>query len=142
MTESRHPLVYTQRGLFVAGVVVAVVAGVFLPHLVSKIAAGALAVACVLGLWWQARRRPLLIVDDNGYRIEVGGERQVSVRWSEVKKVRADAAEHALLVDCGEPARNLHSPSSGYGFRWRDAGELYQRVVAAVPDRVELVEKL
>jgi hypothetical protein len=91
----------------------------------------------------QSRLQPVLILDDAGYAIQRGGKILFRVAWSEVKKVRADAREQALYIDCGDPARNLLvPPARGYGFHFADASKIYARVLAAVGDRVVQVERL
>jgi hypothetical protein len=97
-----------------------------------------------LGLWLVLRRaQPSVVVDESGYAVEEFGREKLRVAWSDVIKVKADPSEHALYVDCGDPAKNLLvPPARGWGFRFPRAPELYARVLAAVPDKVELVERL
>jgi hypothetical protein len=116
---------------------------VFGGQLWLQIACGALAMAgTALGLW-QRNARPAVRVDDQGYAVLEHGREKLRVAWSEVKRVRAEAAEFACYVDCGDPERNLLvPPARGFGFRFERAKELYARIVDAVTDRVELVERL
>lgn len=101
------------------------------------------ATALVCLLWWvQAWRRPVLIVDDGGYRVRVRGRERLRVRWSEVRSARAVPDEHAMYLDCGDPARNLLLPQHGYGFRFARQPELYALLATRFGDRLERVAKL
>jgi hypothetical protein len=85
----------------------------------------------------------MVIIDENGYAVSERGREKLRVAWTEVKQVKADAAEHAVYVDCGDPARNLLvPPRRGFGFTFERTEELYARILDAVPDRVELVPRL
>jgi hypothetical protein len=108
-----------------------------------RAAAGVFALGALGLVLWEARRRPSVRIDAAGYAVISGGREKLRVAWTEVIRVRADPAEHALYVDCGDPARNLLvPPERGFGFRFAEAEELYRRVVEAVPDRVEQVARL
>lgn len=101
------------------------------------------ATALVCLLWWaQARRRPVLLVDDGGYRVRVRGRERLRVRWSEVRSARAVPDEYAMYLDCGDAARNLLLPQHGYGFRFARQPELYALLAARLGDRLEEVDKL
>ena len=93
---------------------------------------------------WQKRAAPALILDESGYAVEEHGREKLRVAWSEVKQVRADEAERALYVDCGDPTRNLLlPPRRGYGFRFERAERAYAAILAAVPgDKVLRVARL
>ncbi len=106
------------------------------------VCAGFATAGTALGLW-QRRARPAVRVDDQGYAVLEHGREKLRVAWSEVKRVRAEAAEFACYVDCGDPKRNLLvPPERGWGFRFERSRELYTRIIDAVTDRVELVQKL
>src|SRR5688572_14583899 len=95
----------------------------------------------VLGLLlWVVMRRfmPALVVDDSGYAVEKLGREKLRVGWGEVLKVRADAAEEALYVDAGDPARNLLvPPRRGFGFRFESSPRLFRLVLQKVaPEKV------
>src|SRR5271156_2983697 len=46
-------------------------------------------------------RRPELVMDSDGYRVEVAGTVRFRVRFSEVVRILCDRSEQALYVDCG-----------------------------------------
>jgi|GEM_PF-7030313 len=142
-TVQRHQLVYTQRGLLLVAGIMAIGGGAFIPTLPSRLAS--LALGVLIGAAWlfQRRTRPILVLDDDGYRVEQGGVVRLRVAWTEVKQVRLDEAENAMHLDCGDKSRNLLvPPSRGWGYRWQDQAALVQRVLAAIPDRVVSVERL
>ena len=108
--------------------------------------AGCIAFAAFAALiWaWQARARPELVVDDDGYAVVENGREKLRVPWGEVRRVRADRAEHALYVDAGDSARNLLvPPKRGFGFRFARQELLYARVIERVPEPlIEMVDRL
>lgn len=113
------------------------------PGLTLRLICGAFALLAGGLMYWQRRARPAVIVDETGYAVEENGREKLRVKWTEVVKVRADAAEHACYVDCGDPSRNLLvPPERGYGFHFERADALYARILDAVTDRVELVPRL
>ncbi len=143
MPDQRHRLIYTQRGVLLVAVAMAVAGGAFIPTLPSRLAS--LALGVLIGAAWLFQRytRPVLVVDDAGYRVERGHAVRMRVAWSEVQRVRLDEAESAMHVDCGDARRNLLVPPvRGWGYRWEDQVGLVRRVLAAVPERVERVERL
>ena len=143
MPTARHPLLLSLRWLLPAAALLALALGVMARSPLGHIAG--MAIAFVIGILAivQSRLRPVLILDDDGYAIQQGGKILFRVAWSEVKKVRVDAKEQALYIDCGDKARNLLvPPARGYGFRFADAPGIYARVLAAVGDRVVQVERL
>ena len=97
-----------------------------------------------LGAWLVKRRaRGAVIVDDAGYTLERIGRPAVRVPFSAIKKVLVDESEQALFCDTQDPARNLLVPPRyGYGFHFADSATLYAAIVAAVADRIELVDSL
>ena len=132
------------RRILPAALIFTAAAALFAPGLVLRAACIAFAVFA-LAMWlWQARRRPELVVDDGGYAVFEGGREKLRVRWPEVRRVRADRAEHALYVDAGDPARNLLvPPRRGFGFRFPRQELLYARVIEHVPAGiVEMVTQL
>lgn len=71
-------------------------------------------------------RRPVLLVDESGYRVEVSGRIRFSVAWTEVRRVLRDPAEEAMYLDCGDRARNLLlPPRAGFAFTFTDRERLY-----------------
>jgi hypothetical protein len=119
--------------------------------LLSALSLGGLArVLCVIGaavialLWVVGRAaRPTLVVDDVGYRVEERGVERLRVAFSEVRRARAVAAEQAMYLDCGDPARNLLlPPRRGFGFRFDRQSALYVRLATSLSDKIEIVEKL
>jgi hypothetical protein len=123
--------------------IVAALLGTLAHSAFGRIAGLALAFVLAFIALLQARLQPVLVLDDEGYSIEQGGKLRFTVSWREVKAVRAEPRERALYIDCGDPARNLLvPPARGYGFRFADTQVLYQRVLAAVGDRVQQVERL
>jgi hypothetical protein len=139
----RFEIVFPQRRILPVSVAIAAAVVVFAQGTGLRVACGVLALATV-GIWLLLRRaRPEVVVDERGYAVQEFGREKLRVGWSEVQKVRADPAEHALYVDCGDPARNLLvPPRRGWGFHFPRARELYARIVDAVGDKVELVERL
>lgn len=88
------------------------------------------------------RRRPILFVDDEGYRVEEAGRERLRVRWDEVLSARAVPEERSLYLETGERSRNLLLPPPGFGFRYARQGELFARLVAVLGARVEIVPTL
>ena len=144
MEPARYRIEFTQQKLLPLAAGFGVVGALFIHELWARIAFGVSALV-VVGVTLLVRRaRPQLVLDDSGYAVEELGREKLRVAWSEVVKVRADEAEHALYVDVGDPKRNLLvPPSSGYGFRFERAPELYARILQSVPaEKVERVEPL
>lgn len=139
----RHAVLHAQRYLPLLAGVLALVTAMFVEHVWLKVGFAACAAIVLAGWFYLQATRPVVVVDDDGWAVERGGEERLRVRWSEVVKVKADAQEKAAYVDCGDKARNLLvPPRRGYGFRFEASDALYDRIVAAVPDRVELVDRL
>jgi predicted membrane metal-binding protein len=140
--EERFPLLPTTR--YVGWV--ALCLGALLAALGSggwRLLGGGFAVAlAVITLLVQARR-PVLIVDDAGYRVEVAGRERFRVAWDEVRRVLRDRSESALYVDCGDGRRNLLvPPAGGYAFTFKNRARLVERIVARLPGQVQDVERL
>jgi hypothetical protein len=143
VAQERFPLLFTQRRVLPLAVAVALAGAWLAEGAWARAVCLALAVAALAAAWLQARTRPTLILDEDGYAVEERGREKLRVPWSEVKSVRADPSEHALYVDCGDPRRNLLvPPRRGFGFRFERAEALYAFVVAQVPERVEVVARL
>jgi len=139
----KFELILTQRRVLPLAVVFAVAGAALSTAWWARAGCGAFALAAAALAWWQWRARPQLVLDERGYAVEEHGREKLRVEWREVVKVLADAGEHALYVDCGDRSRNLLvPPRRGFGFRFARADVLYARVLAAVPDRVELVKRL
>src|SRR5579883_2844415 len=103
----RFPLLPTTRWLVPIAIVVGL-AGLALSDGRTPRLIYAVGTALVALLWaWSRWRRPVLIVDGAGYRVEVAGRLKLKVRFAEVRRARAVPAEQAMYVDCGDPARNL-----------------------------------
>ncbi len=141
---ARYPLIFPARRVVPVAVVVAAAGAGFSPSLALRILCGAFGAVAAALAWWQARARTAVIVDERGYAVEERGQEKLRVAWSEVVRVRADGAERALYVDCGEPARNLLvPPRRGYGFRFERSEALYAQILDAVaPEKIELVTRL
>lgn len=140
--ERRYVLVSSWRWIvplaIVLGVVGAVAGGGAL-RWVCGIGAALIALAWLAG----TLRRAVLVLGDEGYRVEEGGRERLRVRFDEVRRARAVPAEHAMYVDTGDPRRNLLlPPRRGYGFRFEGQGDLYVRLARALADRLEIVERL
>ena len=140
----RYRLVFTQRRVLPLAVLVALAGAWFAQLTWARVACVAVALMAVLAAWLQGRSHPALLLDENGYAVEEHGKEKLRVSWSEVQRVRADGAEHALYIDVGDPARNLLvPPKSGYGFHFERAEELFQTILRRVPaDKVEAVARL
>jgi hypothetical protein len=143
VAAERFPLVFTQRRVLPLAVAVAL-GGAWLAEATwARILCVGLALAALAAAWLQSRTRPTLVLDEDGYAVEERGREKLRVPWSEVQRVRADPSEHALYVDCGDPARNLLvPPRRGFGFRFARAEAIYAYVLARVPERVEVVARL
>jgi hypothetical protein len=100
--------------------------------------------ALIAALWAGARlRRPVLVVDGEGYRVEVGRRERLRVAFREVLRVRAVPSEQAMYVDCGDPARNLLLPTRhGWGFRFARQGALYVLLAKQLADRLQIADRL
>jgi len=139
----KFALILTQRRVLPVAVAFALVGAGFSTAWWARAGCAVFALVALALALWQWRARPQLVLDERGYAVEEHGREKLRVAWSEVVKVLADADEHALYVDCGDRARNLLvPPRRGFGFRFERADVLYARVLAAVPDRVELVKRL
>lgn len=143
MTESRHTLLPAMRQMVPLAVVCALVGA-----LVSTTGAWRTSFAALGAAWGLAwgvlrHRRPELVLSADEYRVEVAGTVRFRVGWSEVLRIYHDPGEHAVYVDCGDPARNLLvPPERGFGFTFTGRKQLYQSLLAAAPDRVQQVENL
>jgi hypothetical protein len=139
----RFPLVSTWRWLVPAAVAMALVGLLAFPGLVPRIVCGA-AAALVALLWLDGRRRrPVLVVTDDGYQVEVGRRRKLEVSFADVLRVRAVPALQAMYLDCGDPARNLLvPPRRGYGFRFLEQEKLYVLLATRLADKLEVVAAL
>src|SRR5207248_7741790 len=102
------------------------------------------ATIAIVAMWvLTVLRRPVLVVDDEGYSVEVRGRRTLRVLFSEVQRVRAVPAELAMYLDCGDPARNLLLPTRhGFGFRFARQAALYVLLARHLQDRIEIADKL
>lgn len=108
-----------------------------------RVSSAAFAVVLVLLERATARRRPVLVLSADGYRVEAGGKTRFFVPWSSVQRVLCDASEQALYAECGDRAKNLLLPPvSGFAFTFEDRAALYQAVRRAVPDRIQEVARL
>jgi hypothetical protein len=143
VAAERFQLSFPQRRILPVSLVIAFTGAALADAMWLRLFCGGFGVL-TLGLWLVLRRaQPCVVIDDQGYAVEEFGKEKLRVAWSDVVKVRADPSEHALYVDCGDPAKNLLvPPRRGYGFRFPKAQELYARIVDKVPDKVELVERL
>ena len=108
-----------------------------------RVSAAAAAVL-LLGLQaWARQRRPVLVLDDAGYAVEVAGVQRFFVPWTAVTRVLHDPSEQALYLDCGEPGHNLLlPPRAGFAFTFTDRQDLYQRLLTQVGERAQLVTRL
>jgi hypothetical protein len=139
----RFPLLAATRWMAPTALSIAVLMALFAGGRAPRIGYSVLAVI-VGGLWLLARtRRPVLLVDDDGYRVEVGGQVKLRVRFEEVTRARAVPAEQAMYLDCGDPGRNLLLPTRrGFGFRFAEQGALYVLLAKRLGDRLEIADKL
>lgn len=113
------------------------------PSLLWQVASGGAALAVLLASWAVSRRRPVLILDEIGYRVEVAGHERFRVQWTEVRRVLHDRSEAALYVDCGDGRRNLLVPPvAGFAFTFTDRARLVERILLRVGDKAEEVERL
>jgi hypothetical protein len=143
MAESRHALYATTRWMVPLAIVLGLVgAGLSRAPLGRALfGGGALAIAA---LWGVSRmRRPELVVDEQGYRVEEGRREKLRVGFAEVKRVRAVPQEQAMYLDCGDPARNLLLPTRhGFGFRFARQGALYALLARSLDGKIEIAETL
>ena len=108
-----------------------------------RVSSAAFAVVLVLLERATARRRPVLVLSADGYRVEAGGKTRFFVPWSSVQRVLCDASEQALYAECGDRAKNLLLPPvNGFAFTFENRAALYQAVRRAVPDRIQEVARL
>ncbi len=141
---ARYPILFAQRRVLPVAIACGLVGVVLGQALWMRLAFGAMVVGMGAVALVLRRARPEVLIDDQGYAVREFGKEKLRVGWSEVVKVRADEAEKAAYVDCGDPSRNLLvPPARGYGFRFGRADELYARILAAVPaSLIERVERL
>ena len=144
MAEDRFALLHQNRHLLPGAVGCAALLCALAATPVVQLGAAACGVVLFALIPLLRARRPVLIVDDHGHRVEVAGQRRFAVAWTEVREVRVDREERALYVDCGDRARNLLlPPTRGYPFTFADRDRLFQRVLEAVPsDRQREVPSL
>ena len=140
----RYRILFTQRRVLPLAVVVALVGAAVSEALWARIVCVAVAVMAVVAAWLQSRGGAALIVDDTGYAVEERGREKLRVAWGDVHKARADAAEHALYLDTGDPAKNLLvPPQRGYGFCFEHADELFSEILRHLPEeKIESVARL
>lgn len=140
---SHHYIVFPQRRVLPVAAAFALAGLALSPSWTMRLVCLGFALASG-GLWlWQNRTRPEVVLDEGGYAVLERGQEKLRVRWSEVVRVRADPQEKAAYVDCGDKGRNLLvPPHRGFGFRFERQDELYATILDAVPDKVELVERL
>lgn len=107
-------------------------------------AGAVLAGALLVGLHLLSRRRrPILVIDDRGYAVEVAGQQRFFVPWTAVTRALHDPSEQALYLDCGDPARNLLLPPlAGFAFSFEHRDALYERLLSHIGDRIEVVPRL
>jgi hypothetical protein len=140
----RFQLLLPSRRLVPIAILFVLGAAVLVDQLWMRVGCGVFAVLGAAVIVWQRRAHPEVLVDEQGYAVCEYGREKLRVAWSEVKRVRADRAEHAVYVDCGEPARNLLvPPRRGFGFRFARAAELYAKILDRVPaEKIEMVARL
>ena len=140
--EARFMLLSTTRYVIWVAVGLGGLLAVLGPSLWWRGLSGAVALALLLLNWVVGRRRPVLIVDDAGYRVEVAGGERFRVGWDEVHRVLRDREEAALYLDCGDGKRNLLvPPAAGFAFTFSDRDRLVERILARVGDKVQDVER-
>lgn len=143
LAEERFPLLAGTRRLVPIAFVLAVAGAVLATNNGTRLVYLGLTLLVVALAFLVRARRPVLVIDDAGYRVEIRRRVRVRVRWDEVKHARGADAEHAMYLDCGEPARNLLlPPGRGYGFRFERQDVLYARLALRLADRLELVDSL
>lgn len=141
--EARFTLLPTTRYVSWVAVATGALLAALAPSLGWRVLCGAVALALLLLTWALGRRRPVLIVDAAGYRVEVAGRERLRVAWTEVRRVLCDRSEAALYLDCGDGKRNLLvPPAAGFAFTFSDRERLAQRILLLVGDKVEYVERL
>lgn len=143
MAEARYPLLSTARWMVPLAIVLGLVGAGMARTTAGRAILGGGALA-ITALWALGRaRRPELVVDDTGYRVEECKHARLRVEFAEVKQVRAVPAEQAMYVDCGDPARNLLLPSRhGFGFRFARQGELYALLARHLDAKIEIADAL
>ena len=141
--EGRFTLLPTTRYVGWVAVATGGVLAALGPSLLWQALSGGAALAVLLATWAVGKRRPILIVDDAGYRVEVAGNERFRVLWSEVRRVLHDRSEAAVYVDCGDGRRNLLvPPAAGFAFTFSGRERLVQGILARLADKVEEVERL
>jgi hypothetical protein len=141
--STQYTLLPTTRYVNWVAVAIGGVLAVLAPSVLWRVLCGAVALALLLLTWVVGRRRPVLILDDSGYRVEVGGRERFRVRWDEVQRVLRDRSEAALYLDCGDGKRNLLvPPAAGFAFTFSDRLGLVERILGRVGDKVQDVERL
>src|SRR5207302_3837828 len=139
----RFPLLATTRWMAPVSFAIALFGAIFATGKPPRI--GYAVVAAIVGaLWLIARlRRPVLLVDNDGYRVEVRGRVKLRVRFDEIERARAVPAEQSMYLDCGDGDRNLLlPPKRGFGFRFAEQADLYVLLAKRLGDRVEIAERL
>ena len=141
--ETRYTLLPTTRYVSWVAVATGGLLAVMAPSVLLRGLSGGMAVALMLLTWAVGRRRPVLILDDAGYRVQVGSRERFRVRWDEVHRVLRDRSEGAVYLDCGDGKRNLLvPPAAGFAFTFSDRVGLVERILTRVGDKVQDVERL
>lgn len=141
--EERFTLLPTTRYVSWVAIATGVLLAALGPSLAWRLLCGGAALAVLLGNWAIGRRRPVLIIDETGYRVEVAGRERFRVLWAEVRRVLHDRSEAAVYVDCGDGRRNLLvPPAAGFAFTFSDRPHLTARILAKLSDKVQEVARL
>ncbi|HEX2568667.1 MAG TPA: hypothetical protein VH877_03840 [Polyangia bacterium] len=137
----RFALLSTWRWVVPVAIGAGILAALFWQGVVPRWLCGGGAV--MLAILWLLERRPVLVVDAEGYQVEERGRSRLRVPFAEVQRARAVPAEHAMYVDCGDPGRNLLlPPRRGFGFHFERQAQLYVLLARRLEDKLQVVASL
>jgi hypothetical protein len=137
----RFALISTWRWVVPVAIVAGLLSAVLWQGVVPRWICGGGAV--VLAILWLLERRPVLVIDAEGYQVEERGQKRLRVPFAEVRRARAVPAEHAMYVDCGDPGRNLLlPPRRGFGFHFDRQAQLYVLLARRLEDKLQVVSSL
>lgn len=140
--EARFVLLSTTRYVNWVAVGMGALLAAVAPSLLMRCVSGGVALALLILTWAVGRQRPVLLLSDTGYRVEVAGRERFRVAWNEVHRVLRDRGEAALYLDCGDGKRNLLvPPATGFAFTFTSRALLVERILSHVGDRVQDVDR-
>lgn len=140
--EERFTLLPTTRYVAWVAILIGAMLAALSPLAWARLAGAGAALLLLAAQFLLRARRPVLVIDAGGYRVEVAGRARFSVRWEEVQRVLRDDSEQAMYIDCGDRRRNLLlPPRAGFAFTFTQRERLYSLLNALVGGRAQDVPR-